>query len=42
MVGKRLPENLLALLAKSFAMLHWAVLLYVPLKQLRSIKNILI
>ena len=42
MVGKRLTENLLALLAKSLPMLHRAVLLYVPLKQLRNIKNILI
>ena len=39
-VGKRLSENLLALLAKSLPMLHRAVLLYVPLKQLRNIKNI--
>ena len=39
MVGKRLSENLLALLAKSFAMLHRAVLLYVPLKQLRNIRK---
>ena len=39
MVGKRLSENLLALLAKSLPMLHRAVLLYVPLKQLRNIKN---
>ena len=38
-VGKRLSENLLALLAKSLPMLHWAVLLYVLLKQLRNIRN---
>ena len=38
-VGKRLSENLLALLAKSLPMLHRAVLLYVPLKQLRSIRK---
>ena len=38
-VGKRLSENLLTLLAKSLPMLHWAVLLYVLLKQLRNIRN---
>ena len=38
-VGKRLSENLLALLAKSLPMLHRAVLLYVPLKQLGNIRK---